>query len=48
METHSRALENTAIWKTYLAGLPKSESRSAWVQDICRQPSQRRILQPAM
>ena len=34
METHSKALENTAIWKTYLARLPENESRSAWVHQV--------------
>lgn len=34
METHSKALENTTIWKTYLAGLPEGEARSAWVHQV--------------
>lgn len=34
METHSRVLEDTRMWKTYLAGLPKDDSRSAWVHQV--------------
>lgn len=34
MNTHSKLLEDTAIWKTYAAGLPADSPRSAWVHQI--------------
>lgn len=34
MEAHSRVLEDTAMWKTYLAGLPKGDARSAWIRRV--------------
>lgn len=34
METHSRVLEDTALWKRYLAKLPEGDSRSVWVHQV--------------
>lgn len=34
METHSRVLEDTALWKGYLAELPRGDSRSVWVHQV--------------
>ncbi len=34
MNTHSKLLEDTAIWKAYAAGLPSDSPRSAWVRQV--------------
>lgn len=34
MNTNSKLLEDTSIWKTYIAGLPADSSRSAWVHQL--------------
>lgn len=34
MNTHSKLLENTAIWKAYVDGLPSDSPRSAWVHQV--------------
>lgn len=35
MNTHSKLLKDTELWKTYTAGLPADSPRSAWVHRIC-------------
>lgn len=34
MSVHSKLLEDTAIWKTYVAGLPGDSIQNAWVHQI--------------
>lgn len=34
MNTHSKLLEDTSIWRTYIAGLPADSPRSAWVHQV--------------
>lgn len=35
MNTHSKLLKDTELWKTYTTGLPADSPRSAWVHRIC-------------
>lgn len=34
MNTHSKLLEDTSIWKTYIAGLPVDSPRGTWIHQV--------------
>ena len=34
MNTHSKLLEDTELWKTYTTGLPIDNHRSSWIHQI--------------